>query len=289
MRKLLLGLAALLFPLIMVACGELPTASHAPEVRGEQPRLSCYWLADGSVRCTPISPDWGDDTCDPYHYDCGGDDCIQSSGVGGLEGSTVQGCDGGGGTIGDGDEDTVGGGVGGGGGGGTTSPKCPDYDYECLNDPPDEECDPTLDPDCEQPLTAADTAMIRLALRNYLRAPSAIPDTTARRQCEEMRRQFEASLAAGRVFRGGSNSTGDDAHYGATYRQRIHFDPWLLDGANNGNLDDRREVVNTALHEAAHTLNKHHYTEPSWVGGYDVYTEPYFNLLSPGPNTCVVY
>lgn len=149
-------------------------------------------------------------------------------------------------------------------------------------------CDPRTDPECEKPLSAADTTMIRKALADFVLPDSAIADTTARRQCGEMRQQFQNSLAGGAVFRGGSNMTDSLAHYGATYDGRIHFDPWLLDLALTGDRDAQREVANTALHEAGHVLGKRHGT-PTMVNGYDVYTDPYFNLLSPGPNTCIRY
>jgi hypothetical protein len=125
MRTSLFRLAAFLLPLLLAACGDLPTSTRgAPDVAGAGPMLSgeCY-LQDGIYRCPPQSPDWGD--CDAYHYDCGGDDCISTAVPGALGDASVQGCTGGGGTIGDGDG---GGGTGGGGGGGTGSdPFCPDF------------------------------------------------------------------------------------------------------------------------------------------------------------------
>lgn len=64
----------------------------------------------------------------------------------------------------------------------------------------------------------------------------------------------------------------------------------LLDAADGGDATAQREVANTALHEAAHVMGKGHpngYTlNPA---GYDVYSDPYFNLLSPGANTCIRY
>lgn len=136
MQSVLLRLSVLLFPLILVACGDLPTASPAPDVIGVGPLHSgeCTLRWDGVYVCPPQEPDWGDG-CDEYHYDCGGDDCIMSSGpVDPLE-STVQGCTGGGGGsdgggIGDGNGG-IGGGGGGGGGDGGTSPRCPDWDPDC--------------------------------------------------------------------------------------------------------------------------------------------------------------
>lgn len=133
-RAVLLRLSALLLPLFLaVACGDLPTATRAPDLAGAGPMLSgeCIPNGDGLYICPPISGGGGE--CDEYHYDCGGDDCISSTGPGALDAATVQGCtggSGGGGTIGDG------GGTGGGGGGsGNQAPWCPDND---CSPPPDE-------------------------------------------------------------------------------------------------------------------------------------------------------
>jgi len=101
----------------------------------------------------------------------------------------------------------------------------------------------------------------------------------------EMLNQFNASYAAGNVFRGGTNT----AHYGATYQNRIHFDPQFLDGAAAGNATMQREIANTALHEAAHVLGYDHPNPPTFVGSQDYCTDPPFNLLSPGPNSCIRY
>ena len=81
----------------------------------------------------------------------------------------------------------------------------------------DPSCDPQIDPDCEQPLTRADQRTINDALAMYIRPAWEIPDTTARRLCEDMLRQFNASFVGGAVFQGGS-ATG---HYGAEYNDRI--------------------------------------------------------------------
>jgi hypothetical protein len=201
-----------------------------------------------------------------------------------------------------------GGGVGGGGGGGGSDNDDGDPYRQCItsfngdatiqncggggtgttpSDPPpdDSECNPRTDPDCEQPLTSADSTALQIALRDYVRPAAEIADTTARRQCAEMLNQFNSSYAAGNVFRGGTNTT----HYGATYLARIHFDPLFLDGAAAGNAAMLREIANTALHEAAHVLGYDHPTPPTWVGTQDYYSDVPFNLLSPGTNSCIRY
>ncbi|HEX6749446.1 MAG TPA: hypothetical protein VF092_19275 [Longimicrobium sp.] len=174
------------------------------------------------------------------------------------------------------------GGAPGGGSGGTTG--------STTGSEPTPTCDPSTDPKCELPLTKTDSATIQKSLHDYLRPESEIADTTARRRCGEMRRQFETSFANGTVFRGASDSQDSTAHYGMTYVSRIHMDPWLLNGAASGNTAFLRDVANTALHEAAHVLGFSHpngFTLDS--AGHDLYTDPYFNLLSPGPNSCIKY
>lgn len=137
MRAGLLRLAAILLPLILTACGDLPTTQAIPDLSDAGPALSgeCTKQGDGTYLCPPISSDpGGGDECDPYHYDCGGGDCIASTGPGSPEESTVQGCTGGGGTAPSDPGDIGGGGGGGGmgGGGGTKRPPpCPEFDPEC--------------------------------------------------------------------------------------------------------------------------------------------------------------
>lgn len=146
-------------------------------------------------------------------------------------------------------------------------------------------CDPATDPDCEKPLTATDATTIANVLSAYVRPASEIPDTTARRQCAEMLQQFYTSNSAGHVFRGGSNT----AHYGAMNNNRIHFDPRYLDAAAAGDVTAQREIANTALHESAHVLGFGHPAGQTWQGSQDYYSDMPFNLLSPGPNSCIRY
>jgi hypothetical protein len=152
-----------------------------------------------------------------------------------------------------------------------------------------ESCDPAVDPACEKPLTNIDVDAIRHALTTFVRPDTAIHDSTARVECAEMRRTFESTLGAGNVFRGAYDSQSPDEHYGMSLSGHIHFDPWLLNSAAGGNVNDQRELANTALHEAAHVAGHHHPNAPQLIDGYDVYSDPYFNLLSPGPNTCIKY
>lgn len=273
-----------LLPLALAACGDLPTNSSAPDVAGAGPLQTggCTWLADGSVSCPPIQPIWDD--CDPYHFDCGEDDCITSTG--GAESATIQSCGGGGGGTGAGSGDDESGGGSGGGTGTPGSPLCPDYG--CT--PP---CDPAIHPNCEKPLTTSDTATINLVLREFLRPATAFTDSTARKDCVQMETWFRDALAAGAVFRGAfdSDATNDPygSHYGmATPGGNIHFDPLALEAANAGSADARREVAITALHEAAHRQGFHHPTYPKFDSlGRDSYSDPPFHRLSPGPNSCV--
>lgn len=140
-------------------------------------------------------------------------------------------------------------------------------------------CDPRTDPNCEKPLTHADSATILKALTDHVRRASSIADTANRRKCTDMLNQFMQSFNTSTVFRGGSNTR----HFGATNNDRIHFDPWLLDGAIGGNADDQRELANTALHEAAHVMGFDHLNGE--VNG--VYSDSPFNLLPPGTGPCI--
>jgi len=258
-------------------CADSPTTANQPHdlSPGEAPLLDNQTVqgcvSDGVCTLDPVSPAPGEPAeCDPYtSLDWCGDDGDCSSSGSGTDGPDYQGTS----TCGepsdpDGYKPPP-----------TSAPKpCPDYGCP----PP---CDPRTDPDCEQPLTFADHRTINDAIALFVRPPSEIADTTARRQCEEMLQQFSASFAGGTVFRGGTNTT----HYGAHLNGRIHYDPQYLDFAAAGDVTSQREIANTSLHEAAHVLGYGHPTPPTWVGGQDYYTDTPYNLLSPGPNSCIRY
>lgn len=125
--------------------------------------------------------------------------------------------------------------------------------------------------------------MILSALRQFVRPDTTIADTANRRRCGDLVRKFQERFAAGKVYRGRYDTEGNTAHYGATYDRHIHFDPWLLNKAAN-DPTVLRELANTALHEAAHTLDFWHPSGPDALGRY---TDPPFNLLDPGPNVCL--
>lgn len=259
---------AMLFALIIAAaCADGPTTPNG--VRAGNAGASTNLMLDPiTVIGTPQEP-----TCDPYtdpnwcQGDDGGDQCMTSTdpGTSDPELVYVSSCTG-----------TTGPGGGGDPGGSTPSPD--DGDDSTT-------CDPRTDPDCEQPLTTTDSTTITNALAGYVRPSAEIPDSTARALCEDMLREFNRSFAAGAVLRGGS----DTDHYGATYNDRIHFDPSWLDAAASGDAAALREIANTALHEAAHVLDYQHPNPPTWVNGQDYYSDTPFNLLSPGPNSCIRY
>lgn len=94
MRAGPIHLLAILFALILTACGDLTTAPRTDLPGADRPSMSgeCIPNSQGVFVCPPIS---GGPTCDPYHYDCGPEDCMTSAG--GYE-ETVQGCPGAGGT-----------------------------------------------------------------------------------------------------------------------------------------------------------------------------------------------
>ena len=292
MKRTLARLAGFLFSLVLTACGDLPTASPASDLAGAGPVLSgdCMLQDDRTFLSPPETPIWVDG-CD-WYQDCGGD-CMAGAGKTPADGSSVQGCtgggdDGGGGPIGDGDAPGgPGGGSGGddGGGGddGSGSKICPDYGCPPPDDPA---CDPAIDPDCEQPLTQADSATILNAIATMLRPASSFTDSIARRDCEQMRTWFNNAFAAGAVYRGASDSD----HYGMynSDNSNIHFDPLTLDGANAGDQDAIREIAITGLHEAAHAMGFLHPTPPTFdAQGRDYYVDHPFNRLNPGPNSCV--
>jgi hypothetical protein len=146
-------------------------------------------------------------------------------------------------------------------------------------------CNPTTDPKCEQELTSQDSALLTIVLTQYVRPDTAIRDTTIRRECSQMVAKFRERMAAGKVFRGAYDTQGtNDAHYGATYDGHIHFDPWALAEAQKGVSGALRELINTALHEAAHTMG---FLHPHEFDANGHYSDRPFNLLDPGPNQCL--
>ncbi|HWK90383.1 MAG TPA: hypothetical protein VNP72_10315, partial [Longimicrobium sp.] len=144
---------------------------------------------------------------------------------------------------------------------------------------------------CEQPLTDEDRALIAAVLRAYLR--TQFTDAQAQRECKEMEDRFQLMFASGDVMRGNYDTQPDHAlgvkpHYGA-YNERtqhIHFDPQYLESAAAGNAADQKEIVKTALHEAAHAMGYQH-GDPVYMGSIDLYSDPYFSRLNPGSNSCL--
>jgi hypothetical protein len=181
------------------------------------------------------------------------------------------------------------------GGGGSVPPPptgpvpCPEY--ECP--PPDGTCDPRYMAKCEKPLTPADSAALRTAIQRHLKPASQFTDPPKAQQCAQLMGEFDRLFAAGKVFRGASDTREghplSPAHV-ALYSQSsgtMHFEPSALNAANAGDPLAVRNLLNSALHEAAHSLGYGH-TEPVWSGDYDLYTEAPFDLLSPGTNSCIV-
>jgi hypothetical protein len=155
-------------------------------------------------------------------------------------------------------------------------------------DPTPEECHADTDPRCNQPLTHADSAILRSSLARYKRPANQFTDSIARRRCDELFAQFESELAQGKVFRGLYDSTDSTAHYGETYQTSFHIDPSTLNAAEAGDTIAMRDgVAVTALHETGHLMGYSHGL-PTWVNHQDYYTEYPFNLVNPGPNTCIV-
>ncbi|HEU0013961.1 MAG TPA: hypothetical protein VFQ45_09775 [Longimicrobium sp.] len=184
--------------------------------------------------------------------------------------------------------------TGGGPGGTPYDPTNPDDPYGIGQYPPvdEPECNPLKDPNCNQPLTAADSATIRKAIERHKRPASEFTSDANAQQCEALLETFNQLWADGKVFRGGYDTPEGDAetgvHYGLYDRdsKTMHFEPSTLDAANRGDATAIRNVFNTALHEAAHALEFDH-TPPIMMGSYDLYAEYPFNLLSPGSNSCI--
>ena len=154
------------------------------------------------------------------------------------------------------------------------------------------------DPTCEQPMTTADQNAFGNAVTKYVKDWSDIPDTSARRECQEMLTKFEDLYTAGHVYRGAYNtppSTIDPAHqeHFALYDRNtghMHVDPAFLDSAATPGPRQEywiRDLANNALHEAAHALGYDH-GEPLTSPWGPLYTEDYFNKLQPDPKiTCM--
>ncbi|MDB4950445.1 MAG: hypothetical protein JWM27_3094 [Gemmatimonadetes bacterium] len=155
--------------------------------------------------------------------------------------------------------------------------------------PTPEDCHADLDPRCNQPLTHADSTVIRASLDRYKRPLNQFTDSVAARHCQELLAAFDQALANGQVFRGLydlPDSTG--GHYGETYADSFHIDPTTLNNAEAGDTIAMRDgVAVTALHETGHLMGYRHGL-PTWSNHQDYYTEAPFNLLNPGPNSCIV-
>jgi hypothetical protein len=276
MRRLIIPFIVLSGLLVAASgCNDAPTAPDATErskvVAGDAGISSSILLEPVIVRgCDPTITECDDDA--------GWGSCA-SGGQGTLDpemGSTES-CPGGGGSGAGGDGGSVGGGTG---GDGTPS------------DPYEDGCNPQVDPECNQPLTSADSVALMGAFALHLRPAAQFTDASKAAQCSQMKAEFDRLMAAGDVYRGKFDTPPNDSitpvHVGAydPVSKTIHFEPSAMDAANRGDPDAIRNVVNTALHEAAHSLGLRH-SDPVWMGSYDLYAEAPFNLLSPGSNSCI--
>lgn len=160
------------------------------------------------------------------------------------------------------------------------------------SDPGWEECDPSVDPDCYVPLTDGDKAAVQNSINTYTRKGSEFTDQVAMAECAALVAGFEKAYAEGRVFRGATETLpsdhGIEPHTGAydPVTKFIHFDPSYLDRAATGDEASMRDLANTALHEAAHSLGYDHGASVMTMWG-PLYSEQYFNRLSPGSNSCI--
>jgi hypothetical protein len=275
MGKFVLCLAILAgMVLTLGACADSPTNPDQRHAAGVAP------LQDSEVQGCVVGgvcvlPPISGGGCDPWMEldwcQGGGGNCMYSTPNPGDPHST--------GTMGCGLGGGGGGGGGGSGGGGGYIP-------------PPGDCNPQYDPDCNQPLTNTDLATLGNAFSVYIRPATQFTDPAKAEQCRQLKAEYDRMLASGVVFRGGYDTPPNDPHTGVHYgaydpvSRTMHFEPSALDAANAGDAAMRRSLVNTALHEAAHSLQFTH-TDPVMSGSYDLYAEAPFNLLSPGANSCL--
>lgn len=257
MRSVLLRSAAILFTSFLVACGDVPTGSPAPDALSAGPLLSgdCVRGDDGLIRCPPLEPVWGDE-CDPYHYDCGADDCIQSTGGGDVESTSMQSCPAPGeGSTGGGTAPPPGGEGGGGGSGTGTKPS-----------PQTENLDDHISPQDTVPnCTVAQTVNWAKA---YCRASA--PTGTRRDAVNAALDRMEqrgpecANLAAqGRLLLGQDRLqvfapvTGDAGGWGSPTIGVLVADYWI-DQFSTTVSADNRNLDHTLSHEIEHVLGREH-------------------------------
>lgn len=151
---------------------------------------------------------------------------------------------------------------------------------------------PGSDPLCLLPLTQSDTTYMVYATDNFMRDDAtAFSDEGAYLRCEGMRYRILLWMRDGRVFRG-AYDTGE-LHSGAETvpvngEMAVHFDPHMLD--NEQTPADYRNLLNAMLHEGGHILG-HSHGQPTQVSDewQLEYSEPYFNQLHKGPDSCIDY
>lgn len=155
--------------------------------------------------------------------------------------------------------------------------------------PTQEDCHADLDARCNVPLTPADSTIIRESLARFKRPANQFTDSIARRHCDELFAGFEQAMANGQVFRGLYDTTDSTSHYGETWQGHFHIDPTTLNAAEAGDTTAMKDgVAVTALHETGHLMGFDHPNGETWIGGQDYYSDYPFNLVNPGPNTCIV-
>lgn len=105
---------------------------------------------------------------------------------------------------------------------------------------------------------------------------------------------FNTMYSNGWIKRGAFTTTVDTGvglHTGAYDRERglMHIDPKYLDLAVQGGTSAPRELADTLLHEAAHGLMFDHPNGSIPTQWGPLYSDPYFNRLAPGANSCLVW
>ncbi len=159
-------------------------------------------------------------------------------------------------------------------------------------------CDPSVNPECEKPLTDTDRTTLASLIADKIKDPSSLPEP-ARQQCGALLAKVNDMLPQNikrGLFDTHDGDQGVDPQFGAynSDTKNMHIDPQFLDGAATGDDYTRREVANTLLHEAAHALGLEHPSgylmmpDPSHPqNAIYLYSDSPYDLLSPGSNSCI--
>jgi hypothetical protein len=100
--------------------------------------------------------------------------------------------------------------------------------------PTNPECNPQYDPDCNKPLTSADSTTLRSGFQKHINTQFTDPAKAA--QCKQLKDEFDRLMASGNVYRGAYDTPPNDphtaVHVGAydPASGTMHFEPSAMDG-----------------------------------------------------------